>query len=151
MIVRFASRASMIGRLKRSGKSKQAGFRTIINATLFNNAEPDKVAAFFDDVMEMGIDGISVSPGYAYERAPDQQHFLNRRATKELFRGIFSREGKGAWKGKWRFNQSSMFLDFLAGNQQFHCTPWGNPTRSYFGWQRPCYLLGEGYAKTYRS
>ena len=132
-------------------KAKQAGFRTIINATLFNNAEADKVAAFFDDVMEMGIDGISVSPGYAYERAPDQQHFLNRRATKELFRGIFSREGKGAWKGKWRFNQSSMFLDFLAGNQQFHCTPWGNPTRCYFGWQRPCYLLGEGYAKTYRE
>ena len=132
-------------------KAKQAGFRTIINATLFNNAEPEKVASFFDDVMAMGIDGISVSPGYAYERAPDQQHFLNRRATKELFRGIFARQGKGAWKGKWAFNQSSMFLDFLAGNQTFHCTPWGNPTRTYFGWQRPCYLLGEGYAKTFKE
>ena len=130
-------------------ESKRRGFRTIINATLFNNAEPEKVAAFFDDVMAMGVDGISVSPGYAYERAPDQQHFLNRTKTKELFRGIFRRQGTG--KRKWSFNQSSMFLDFLAGNQTFHCTPWGNPTRTYFGWQRPCYLLGEGYAKTFKE
>ena len=99
----------------------------------------------------MGVDGISVSPGYAYERAPDQQHFLNRLATKELFRGIFRRQGKGKWTKKWSFNQSSMFLDFLAGNQTFKCTPWGNPCRTYFGWQRPCYLLGEGYAKTYKE
>jgi hopanoid biosynthesis associated radical SAM protein HpnH len=131
--------------------AKTAGFRVIINATLFDTAVPERVATFFDDVMGMGIDGISVSPGYAYERAPDQQHFLNRRKTKELFRAIFAREGKGAWKRKWSFNQSSMFLDFLAGNQTFHCTPWGNPTRNYFGWQRPCYLLGEGYAKTFRE
>jgi hopanoid biosynthesis associated radical SAM protein HpnH len=131
--------------------AKARGFRTIINATLFDNSEPEKVAAFFDDVTEMGIDGISVSPGYAYERAPDQQHFLNRRRTKELFRGIFARERKGTSKKKWAFNQSSMFLDFLAGNQTFHCTPWGNPTRTYFGWQRPCYLLGEGYAKTFKE
>jgi hopanoid biosynthesis associated radical SAM protein HpnH len=132
-------------------ESKRRGFRTIINATLFNNAEPEKVAAFFDDVMAMGVDGISVSPGYAYERAPDQQHFLNRGKTKELFRGIFRRQGQGKWKKKWSFNQSSMFLDFLAGNQTFHCTPWGNPTRTYFGWQRPCYLLGEGYAKSFKE
>ncbi len=131
--------------------AKQRGFRTIINATLFDNARPERVAAFFDDVMAMGIDGISVSPGYAYERAPDQQHFLNRRRTKELFRSIFARQGKGTWKKKWAFNQSSMFLDFLAGNQTFHCTPWGNPCRTYFGWQRPCYLLGEGYAKTFKE
>jgi len=130
-------------------KAKAAGFRTIINATLFNNADPERMARFFDDVMEMGIDGISVSPGYAYERAPDQQHFLNRRATKDLFRGIFSRALPG--KAKWQFNQSSLFLDFLAGNQTFHCTPWGNPTRTYFGWQRPCYLLGEGYTKTFKE
>jgi hopanoid biosynthesis associated radical SAM protein HpnH len=132
-------------------ESKRRGFRTIINATLFNNAEPEKVASFFDDVMAMGVDGISVSPGYAYERAPDQQHFLNRGKTKELFRGIFRRQGQGKWKQKWSFNQSSMFLDFLAGNQTFHCTPWGNPTRTYFGWQRPCYLLGEGYAKSFKE
>jgi hopanoid biosynthesis associated radical SAM protein HpnH len=132
-------------------ESKRRGFRTIINCTLFNNASSEKVAAFFDDVMAMGVDGISVSPGYAYERAPDQQHFLNRTMTKELFRGIFRRQGKGAWKGKWAFNQSSMFLDFLAGNQTFKCTPWGNPCRTYFGWQRPCYLVGEGYAKTFKE
>jgi hopanoid biosynthesis associated radical SAM protein HpnH len=131
------------------GRAKQAGFRTIINATLFSNAEPERTARFFDDVMAMGVDGISVSPGYAYERAPDQEHFLNRRRTKELFRSIFSRQQKG--KKRWSFNQSSMYLDFLAGNQSFHCTPWGNPTRTYFGWQRPCYLLGEGYAKSFKE
>jgi hopanoid biosynthesis associated radical SAM protein HpnH len=130
-------------------RAKAAGFRVIINATLFNNADPERMARFFDDVTDMGIDGISVSPGYAYERAPDQQHFLNRRATKDLFRGIFSRALHG--RKKWQFNQSSLFLDFLAGNQTFHCTPWGNPTRTYFGWQRPCYLLGEGYAKTFKE
>ena len=131
------------------GKAKAAGFRTIINATLFNQADPERMARFFDDVMEMGIDGISVSPGYAYERAPDQQHFLNRRATKDLFRGIFARQKTA--KRKWAFNQSDLFLDFLAGNQTYHCTPWGNPTRTYFGWQRPCYLLGEGYTKTFKE
>jgi hopanoid biosynthesis associated radical SAM protein HpnH len=130
-------------------RAKQAGFRTIINATLFSDTDPERTARFFDDVMAMGLDGISVSPGYAYERAPDQQHFLNRRRTKELFRGIFARQKKGG--KRWAFNQSSMFLDFLAGNQSFHCTPWGNPTRTYFGWQRPCYLLGEGYANTFKE
>jgi hopanoid biosynthesis associated radical SAM protein HpnH len=130
-------------------KTKAAGFRTIINATLFDNADPERMARFFDDVMDLGVDGISVSPGYAYERAPDQQHFLNRRKTKDLFRGIFSR--KKAGKKKWEFNQSGLFLDFLAGNQTYHCTPWGNPTRTYVGWQRPCYLLGEGYAKSFKE
>ena len=130
-------------------RAKRMGFRTIINATLFNNADPERMARFFDDVMDMGIDGISVSPGYAYERAPDQQHFLNRNDTKNLFRGIFARKKPG--KKKWQFNQSSLFLDFLAGNQTYHCTPWGNPTRTYFGWQKPCYLLGEGYTKTFRE
>ncbi len=90
---------------------------------------------------------MTVSPGYAYERAPDQAHFLNRRKTKQLFRDIF-RLGRGH---KWSFSQSSLFLDFLAGNQSYHCTPWGNPTRNYFGWQRPCYLLGEGYAKSFKE
>jgi hopanoid biosynthesis associated radical SAM protein HpnH len=131
--------------------AKQAGFRVIINTTLFDGAVPQRIAAFFDDVMEIGVDGISVSPGYAYERAPDQQHFLNRQKTKQLFRSIFALEGKGKWTKKWSFNQSSLFLDFLAGNQNFRCTPWGNPTRNYFGWQRPCYLLGEGYAKTFKE
>ena len=127
--------------------AKARGFRVNINATLFDTAEPERVARFFDDVTELGIDGITVSPGYAYERAPDQAHFLSRRRTKELFRDIFRREGDI----RWSFNQSSLFLDFLAGNQTYHCTPWGNPTRNYFGWQRPCYLLGEGYAKTFKE
>ena len=126
--------------------AKARGFRVNINATLFDTAEPERVARFFDRVTEIGIDGITVSPGYAYERAPDQEHFLNRLRTKELFRGIFKR---GAHR--WSFNQSILFLDFLAGNQSYHCTPWGNPTRNYFGWQRPCYLLGEGYAKTFKE
>jgi hopanoid biosynthesis associated radical SAM protein HpnH len=128
-------------------KAKAAGFRVSINTTLFDNAEPARVAAFFDEIKSVGIDGIMVSPGYAYERAPDQAHFLNRQKTKQLFRDIFAR-GKG--KG-WGFNQSPLFLDFLAGNQSYHCTPWGNPTRNYFGWQRPCYLLGEGYARSFKE
>jgi hopanoid biosynthesis associated radical SAM protein HpnH len=126
--------------------AKRRGFRVNINATLFDTADSERVARFFDDATGIGIDGITVSPGYAYERAPDQEHFLNRRRTKELFRGIF---GRG--QGRWSFNQSSLFLDFLAGNQVYRCTPWGNPTRNVFGWQRPCYLLGEGYAKTFKA
>ena len=89
-----------------------------------------------------------MSPGYAYERAPDQQHFLNRAKTKQLFRDVF-RRARG--RRKWPLFQSGLFLDFLAGNQTYHCTPWGNPTRTVFGWQRPCYLLGEGYAKTFKE
>jgi hopanoid biosynthesis associated radical SAM protein HpnH len=127
--------------------AKSKGFRCNINCTLFDGTEPERVARFFDTVMEMGLDGITVSPGYAYERAPDQAHFLNRRKTKELFRGIF-RAKNGT---KWSFSQSGLFLDFLAGNQTYHCTPWGNPTRTYFGWQRPCYLVGEGYTKTFKE
>jgi hopanoid biosynthesis associated radical SAM protein HpnH len=128
--------------------AKQRGFRVNINCTLFNNADPKSVSAFFDSVKDMGVDGITVSPGYAYERAPDQQHFLNRTKTKQLFRDIL-RRGRGG--RDWAFSQSSLFLDFLAGNQAYHCTPWGNPTYTVFGWQRPCYLLGEGYAKTFRE
>ncbi|MCW2242850.1 adenosyl-hopene transferase HpnH [Azospirillum canadense] len=128
-------------------KAKERGFRVNINTTLFDGADPDRVAAFFDEVMAIGVDAMTVSPGYAYERAPDQAHFLNRRKTKELFRAVFQR-GKGK---KWRFSQSSLFLDFLAGNQTYRCSPWGNPTRNVFGWQRPCYLLGEGYAPTFKA
>jgi hopanoid biosynthesis associated radical SAM protein HpnH len=128
--------------------AKAKGFRCNINCTLFNNADPERMAKFFDDVMAMGVDGITVSPGYAYERAPDQQHFLNRQTTKQLFRDIFKRGNGGK---KWSFSQSGLFLDFLAGNQTYHCTPWGNPTRTVFGWQKPCYLVGEGYAKTFKE
>jgi hopanoid biosynthesis associated radical SAM protein HpnH len=128
--------------------AKAKGFRVNINCTLFNDAEPNRVARFFDDVKALGVDGITVSPGYAYERAPDQQHFLNRTRTKQLFRDIFRHAPKTA---AWPFFQSPLFLDFLAGNQSYPCTPWGNPTRTVFGWQRPCYLLGEGYAQTFKE
>jgi hopanoid biosynthesis associated radical SAM protein HpnH len=126
--------------------AKAKGFRVSINCTLFNTASPERVARFFDEMKRLGLDGITVSPGYAYERAPDQEHFLNREKTKQLFRGIFAR---GHGSKSWSFTQSALFLDFLAGNQTYRCTPWGNPTRTVFGWQRPCYLLGEGYAETF--
>ncbi|MCT6856054.1 MULTISPECIES: adenosyl-hopene transferase HpnH [Bombella] len=127
--------------------AKSKGFRVSINCTLFDGAKPERVAAFFDEVMRLGVDGVMTAPGYAYERAPDQEHFLNRQKTKTLFRDIF-RLGKGH---KWRFTQSPLFLNFLAGNETYHCTPWGKPLRTVFGWQRPCYLLGEGYAKTFKE
>ena len=128
-------------------EAKRRGFRVSINCTLFDGAEAERVAKFFDDAMAMGIDGIMTSPGYAYERAPDQKHFLSRQKTKQLFRDILAR-GKG--KG-WKFTQSPLFMNFLAGNENYRCTPWGKPTRNVFGWQRPCYLLGEGYAKTFKE
>ncbi len=132
--------------------SKSKGFRTSINCTLFEGADPDRVAAFFDTVAGLGVEGVMTSPGYAYERAPDQEHFLNRTRTKELFRAIFKRGHESKKRGiKWKFTQSPLFLDFLAGNQTYACTPWGNPTRNVFGWQKPCYLLGEGYAKTFKE
>jgi len=128
--------------------ARAKGFRVTINCTLFNDADPDRVAKFLDTLDGLGVDSATVSPGYAYERAPDQQHFLNRTKTKELFRAIFRRGDRGR---KWKFFQSSLLLDFLAGNQTYKCTPWGNPARTVFGWQRPCYLLNEGYAKTFKE
>jgi hopanoid biosynthesis associated radical SAM protein HpnH len=128
--------------------AKSKGFQVSINCTLFQGADPERVAGFLDEVKKVGVDGVTISPGYAYERAPDQEHFLNRTKTKQLFRDILKRRRGGK---AWSFTQSTMFLDFLAGNQAYHCTPWGNPTRTVFGWQRPCYLLGEGYAKSFKE
>ena len=128
-------------------KAKQRGFRVSINCTVFDGAEPERLAAFFDAAMAMGVDGIMTAPGYAYERAPDQAHFLNRQKTKQLFRDVF-RLGRGK---KWKFTQSPLFLNFLAGNETYRCTPWGKPLRNVFGWQKPCYLLGEGYAPTFKA
>lgn len=126
--------------------AKAKGFRVNVNCTLFDQMSAEEAAKFFDYVTkELGVEGITVSPGYAYERAPDQQHFLNRQKTKNLFRDIFAL-GRGK---KWKFSQSTLFLDFLAGNQSYKCTPWSNPTRNIFGWQRPCYLISEGYADSY--
>ena len=128
--------------------ARRAGFRVNVNCTLFDGVAPERVVSFFDFIAtKLDVEGITISPGYAYERAPDQEHFLTRRKSKQLFRDVFAR-GKG--RG-WRFTQSSLFLDFLAGNQTYRCTPWGNPTRNVFGWQRPCYLLNEGYAPSFRA
>jgi hopanoid biosynthesis associated radical SAM protein HpnH len=124
--------------------AKARGFTVNVNATIFDGHPAKDIAAFLDLTQELGV-GVTISPGYAYERAPDQDHFLNRRKTKELFREVFA-YGKGKL---WNFIHSTLFLDFLAGNQAYHCTPWGMPTRNIFGWQKPCYLLGEGYTKTF--
>ncbi|MGO9512540.1 MAG: adenosyl-hopene transferase HpnH [Steroidobacteraceae bacterium] len=130
--------------------ARSKGFRVTINCTLFNGENPDDVAEFFDTAMQLGIEGITVSPGYSYSHAPRQDVFLGRSASKQLFRDIFSR--RRANGRSWSFNHSGLFLDFLAGNQSYQCTPWSNPTYNVFGWQRPCYLLSdEGYAESYRS
>lgn len=126
----------------------ERGFRVTINCTLFTGEEPRRVADFFDEVMKLGVEGITLSPGYSYQHAPNQQAFLTRGKSKRLFRDIFRIGGQR--RSKWRFNQSGLFLDFLAGNQTYQCTPWSMPCYNVFGWQRPCYLLvDEGYVSTF--
>ena len=120
------------------------GFRVTTNTTLFDGADPNSVRAFFDEMMELGVEGMMLSPGYSYDKAPDQQHFLGRARTRRLFRAILSNRKKN-----WRFNQSPLFLEFLMGKRQYACTPWGMPTYNVFGWQKPCYLLQDGYADTF--
>jgi hopanoid biosynthesis associated radical SAM protein HpnH len=129
-------------------KARTRGFRVTINCTLFQGETATEVAEFMDTAMALGVEGVAISPGFSYERAPQQDVFLKRQGSKHLFREIF-KLGRGR---KWRFNHSPLYLDFLAGNQNYQCTPWGNPTRNVFGWQRPCYLLvGEGYAPTFKA
>lgn len=125
------------------------GFRVTTNTTLFEGADPGGVREFFDEMMEIGVEGMMVSPGYAYSKAPDQESFLHRSETHRLFRLILSNRDGG--KRKWRFNQSQLFLEFLMGMKHFECTPWGSPTYNLFGWQRPCYLLQDGYADTFQE
>ncbi len=122
------------------------GFRVTTNTTLFDGADPKSVRAFFDEMMELGVEGMMLSPGYSYDKAPDQKHFLGRARTRRLFRAILSNR-----KPSWQFNQSMLFLEFLMGKRDFKCTPWGMPTYSIFGWQKPCYLLQDGYAETFRE
>ncbi len=130
--------------------ARERGFRVTANCTLYAGEDPDDVADFFDYAMSLGIEGVMVSPGYSYDHAPRQDVFLGRRQSKQLFREIFKR-GR-ARSSKWHFNQSSLFLDFLAGNQSYQCTPWANPTYNIFGWQKPCYLLvDEGYASSFKE
>ncbi len=124
------------------------GFRVTVNCTLFQGETPDEVAEFLDYAMELGVEGVTIAPGFSYENAPQQDVFISGRETKELFRGIF---GLGK-KRKWRLNHSSLYLDYLAGNQAYDCTPWGNPTRNIFGWQKPCYLLSdEGFTDSFQG
>jgi hopanoid biosynthesis associated radical SAM protein HpnH len=122
------------------------GFRVTTNTTLFDGADPKSVRGFFDEMMELGVEGMMLSPGYSYEKAPDQKHFLGRARTRRLFRAILSNRKKS-----WRFNQSKLFLEFLMGKRNYACTPWGMPTYNMFGWQKPCYLLQDGYADTFKE
>ncbi len=122
------------------------GFRVTTNTTLFDGANPLRIREFFDEMMNLGVEGLMVSPGYSYSKAPDREHFLRRSKTQELFSKILSNPKK-----RWRFNQSPLFLQFLMGKRGYECTPWGNPTFNVFGWQRPCYLLQEGYAESFQD
>src|SRR5436190_9856571 len=122
----------------------QRGFRVTTNTTLFDGADPKSVRAFFDEMMELGVEGMMLSPGYSYDKAPDQKHFLGKARTRRLFSDALSNR-----KAAWRFNMSPLFLEFLMGRRQYRCTPWGMPTYNIFGWQKPCYLLQDGYADTF--
>ena len=124
----------------------ERGFRVTTNTTLFDGADPVRMRQFFDEMMDLGVEGMMVSPGYSYTKAPDQEHFLRRQRANELFRRML-----GGAKRRWKFNQSPLFLQFLMGRRDFECTPWGNPTYNMFGWQRPCYLLQEGYAASFKE
>jgi len=126
---------------------RERGFRFVTNCTLYEGINPKEVGEFFDFLLALGAEGITLSPGYSYARRTQKELFLKRNHSKQLFRDIF-KLGKGR---KWKFNQSGLFLDFLAGNRSYSCTPWGNPTRNVLGWQRPCYLLAEGYAATFEA
>jgi hopanoid biosynthesis associated radical SAM protein HpnH len=123
-----------------------AGFRVTTNTTLFDGADPNSVRTFFDEMMEVGVESMMVSPGYSYDKAPDQKHFMGRARTRRLFRTMLSNR-----KRSWRFNQSPLFLEYLMGKRNYKCTPWGMPTYNIFGWQKPCYLLQDGYAETYKE
>jgi hopanoid biosynthesis associated radical SAM protein HpnH len=122
------------------------GFRVTTNTTLFDGADANSVRDFFDEMMALGVEGMMLSPGYSYDKAPDQQHFLGKRKTRELFNKILSNRAKN-----WVFNQSPLFLEFLMGKRNYSCTPWGMPTFNIFGWQKPCYLLQDGYADTFQD
>lgn len=122
------------------------GFRVTTNTTLYNTADPERLREMFDTLTEIGVEGMMISPGYQYEKAPDQEHFLVREQTETLFRHLLNRT-----KRSWVFNQSPVFLEFLRGNYSLECTPWGNPTYNIFGWQKPCYLIQDGYASSFRE
>jgi hopanoid biosynthesis associated radical SAM protein HpnH len=123
-----------------------AGFRVTTNTTVFEGADSQSVRAFFTEMMDAGVEGMMISPGYSYDKAPDQRHFTGREGNQAMFRKILSNRDP-----RWRFNMSDIFLEFLMGKRNLHCTPWGMPAYSIFGWQKPCYLLQDGYADTFRE
>jgi hopanoid biosynthesis associated radical SAM protein HpnH len=128
--------------------AKERGFRVTTNTTFFNTDTPQTVIDVLDFLNDdLKVDQMMISPAYAYEKAPDQEHWLGVDETRELFKKAFA-DGR---RKKWRFNHSPLFLDFLEGKVEFECTPWGIPNYTLFGWQRPCYLMADGYAKTYRE
>src|SRR5687767_170650 len=122
------------------------GFRVTTNTTLFDGADPKSVRAFFDEMMDLGVEGMMLSPGYSYDKAPDQSHFLAKSRTRKLFRAMLSNRDS-----RWAFNQSPLFLEYLMGLREYACTPWGMPTYNLFGWQKPCYLLQDGYATSFQE
>src|SRR5579872_5196564 len=122
------------------------GFRVTPNATFFDGTDPNQVRAHFDEMMSLGVEGIVLSPGYSYDKAPDQKHFMGRARTRRMFRAILSNRKK-----RWQFNLSPLFLEFLMGKRTYPCTPWGMPTYNVFGWQKPCYLLQDGYAESFKE
>jgi hopanoid biosynthesis associated radical SAM protein HpnH len=128
--------------------AKAAGFRVTTNTTVFTQDSPQTVRTVLDFLQdELNVDAMMVSPAYAYEKAPDQEHFPGVRQTHELFTEAFA-DGR---RRKWRLNHSPLFLDFLEGKVDYACTAWGIPSYSLFGWQRPCYLMADGYAETYKE
>jgi hopanoid biosynthesis associated radical SAM protein HpnH len=129
--------------------AKARGFRVTTNTTIFDGVNPKEMQEFFDYISSLGIDGMMISPGYSYEWAPDQTHFLKREATRAMFREILAPFKAG--EKKWNFNHNPLFLDFLTGEKDFDCTPWGMPSYSVLGWQKPCYLINEGYYETYKE
>ncbi len=129
--------------------AKSKGFRVTTNTTVFEGANPQEMQKFFDFLATLEVDGMMISPGYSYEWAPDQDHFLKREQTKALFREILSPFKAG--QKKWNFNHNPLFLDFLMGEEDYECTPWGSPSYSVLGWQKPCYLLNEGHYSSYKE
>lgn len=129
--------------------AKANGFRVSTNTTIFEGSDPQRVQEFFDFLGTLELDGMMISPGYSYEWAPDQEHFLQKEQTKALFKEILS-----PWKTSqknWNFNHNPLFLDFLMGEKDYDCTPWGSPSYSVLGWQKPCYLLNEGYYQSFQE
>ena len=129
-------------------EAKRRGFRVTTNTTFFTHDSPDTVRRVLDFLNdELEVDAMMISPAYAYEKAPDQEHFLGVEQTRSLFREAFA-DGR---RRRWRLNHSPLFLDFLEGKADFDCTAWAIPSYSLLGWQRPCYLMNDGYVKTYRE